>query len=286
MLKELKELWRFRELLFSLVERELRIRYKNSFFGFFWSLINPLVTVLVMTVVFKYIMNNGTPNFSAYILAAYIPFMFFQLAILDSAQSVLGALPVVRKVYFPREILPLASIISNLIHFLLAILVFVVYLAVVWALYPSVPPFTINLLFLPVLIIIQTALAVGCGFIISALNTFYEDVKYIVSVALYLMFFLCPIMYFAENVRYANSLQGKYGDLIYFIYNLNPLAFLATAYRKVMVAPQPIDVNGTMHPPLPFDWTLFSICTIVSFGTLVGGYALFNRVKWKFVERP
>src|SRR5512147_373606 len=102
MLAELKELWKFRELLLSMVERELRIRYKNSILGFFWSLINPLVTVAVMTVVFKYIAGNQTSNFGAYILAAYLPFMFFQLAVMDAAQSVLVALPLVKKIYFPR----------------------------------------------------------------------------------------------------------------------------------------------------------------------------------------
>ena len=83
---DLKELWRFRELLWAMVERELRIRYKNSVLGFFWSLINPLVTVLVITVVFKILLKNGTPNFSAYVLAAYLPFLFFQVCLLDSAQ--------------------------------------------------------------------------------------------------------------------------------------------------------------------------------------------------------
>ncbi|MEZ5162709.1 MAG: ABC transporter permease [Fimbriimonadaceae bacterium] len=124
MRENLRELWKFRELLWAMVERELRIRYKNSFLGFFWSLLNPLVTVAVMTVVFKYLMQNSTPNFSAYVLAAYLPFLFFNMTLLDSAQSVLVSLPVVRKVYFPREILPLASIASNFIHFLLALLVF------------------------------------------------------------------------------------------------------------------------------------------------------------------
>src|SRR4051812_46599541 len=109
MLAELKELWRFRELLYSMVERELRIRYKNSFPGFFWSLINPLITVLVITLVFKNIIGNDTRNLGAYILAGYLPYMFFQLCLLDSAQSIIIALPIIRKIYFPREILPLAS---------------------------------------------------------------------------------------------------------------------------------------------------------------------------------
>lgn len=285
MLRELKELWRFRELLFAMVERELRIRYKNSVLGFFWSLLNPLITVLVMTVVFKYVMNNNTPNFSAYILAAYLPFLFFQLTLLDSSQSVLSALPVVRKVYFPREILPLASIVSNFVHFLLALVVFFVYLLVVFLLDPRISPFTWRVLLLPVLLVINLALATGLSLIVSALNTFYEDVKYIVSVLMYLLFFLCPIMYFTETVKYSGGLGG-HNDLVYTIYNLNPLAMLCTAYRKVLLPPQEVQVGERFYPALPLDWTLFGITAGVSIALLIGGYAVFNRMKWRFVERP
>ncbi len=268
-----------------MIERELRIRYKNSVLGFFWSLLNPLVTVLVMTVVFKYLIGNPTPNFSAYILAAYLPFMFFQFAILDSAQSVLVALPVVKKVYFPREILPLATILSNFVHFLLALGVFFAYLLVIWVLNPGESPFNVTIAFLPGLLIINLALAVGCGLLVSSLNTFYEDIKYVVSVGLYLMFFLCPIMYFSENVRYSKQL-GESGDLIYTLYHFNPLAMLSTAYRKVLLDPQQVYVDGQLVEPLPLDWTWVGVSAGVSVLILVGGYALFNRLKWKFVERP
>lgn len=283
---DLQELWQFRELLLSLVERDLRIRYKNSLLGFFWSLLNPLITVLVMTVVFKFALGNETPNFSAYILAAYLPYLFFQMSVLDSAQSVLGALPIVRKVYFPREILPLASIVSNFIHLVLALGVYFGYMLVVYLTDPRVWPFTWNALLLPVLLVINLALAAGLGFIVSALNTFYEDVKYIVSVLLYLLFFICPIMYFSENIKYSTALQGENNNLIYTLYHLNPIAMLVTAYRKVLVAPQQVMVNGRYVDPLPLDWGLLGICAAVSFGLLWLGYRMFCRVKWRFVERP
>jgi len=286
MLSELRELWRFRELLLTMIERELRIRYKNSFLGFFWSLLNPLITVLVMTVVFKYLVGNPTPNFSAYILAAYLPYMFFQFALMDSAQSVLASLPVVRKVYFPREILPLAAIGGNFIHLLLALLVFFLYLLGVWLVDPRVPPFTWTALLLPVLVLINLMLALGLGLIISALNTFYEDVKYIVGVGLYLLFFLSPIMYFSENVRYSKQLQGSAGDFIYVLYHLNPVAMLSTAYRKVLIPPQKVYVNGNWVDPLPLDPWLFGALVVTSVLTLIVGYGMFNRLKWRFVERP
>jgi lipopolysaccharide transport system permease protein len=285
MLGELKELWKFRELLVSMIQRELKIRYKNSFLGFFWSLVNPLITVLVMTVVFKYIMANNTPSFSSYILAAYLPFMFFQLAVLDSAQSVLGALPLVRKIYFPREILPLSLIIGNFIHFLLALVVFFAYQLAVYIADPRFSPFHWSMLWLPVLLIINFALATGLGLLISALNTFYEDVKYIVTVLMYLLFFLTPVMYFSENVWYSTSQSDK--PWFYTIYHLNPIAMLVTAYRKILVAPQPVHIDkDTLVPALPLDWTLLGVAAAFSFFMLWFGYYVFNRMKWRFVERP
>jgi len=284
MLADLKELWKYRELLISMVERELKIRYKNSLLGFFWSLINPLVTVLVMTVVFEHIMGNKTPNYSAYILAAYLPFMFFQASVMDSAQSVLGALPLIRKIYFPREILPIASIISNAVHLVLALGVFMVYLLGVFIYDNHIVPFQTTTLYLPLLVLINLMLSLGLGLIVSALNTFYEDVKYITGVALYLMFFLCPIMYFSERVKYAAP--GVTRDGLYYLYHLNPVATLCTSYRKVLLAPQKVDIGSGWVEPLKLDWMLLGIAGLVSLGTLIFGYWLFNRVKWKFVERP
>ncbi|MCW5935921.1 MAG: ABC transporter permease [Fimbriimonadaceae bacterium] len=286
---ELVELYRFRELLAAMVERELKIRYKNSFLGFFWSLVNPLVTVMVMWLVFKLFLRNGTENYSAYVLSAYIPFMFVNLAILDSAQSIIAALPVVKKVYFPREILPLASVIANFIHFILAMTVFFGFLLAVWASTGfTTTPFTWRITFLPVLMLVSLSLATGVALIVSALNVYYEDVKYVMSVFLYLAFFLTPIMYFSENVWYALRDKGSFGQFAFVLFHLNPVAMLATAYKKTLVPPGPIDVGGAEGTvaALQFDWALFSVTCVVSVVCLVGGYALFNRLKWGFVERP
>lgn len=285
MREDLKELWRFRELLFTLVERELKIRYKNSFLGFFWSLLNPLITVLVMTFVFKNFLGFQTPSLSAYILAAYLPFMFFQMSLLDSAQSVLAALPIVRKVYFPRIVLPLAMILSNFVHLLLALGVFMVYLLGVFLMDPRQSPFQATTLYLPVVLLINLFLAAGLAFIISALNTFFEDVKYIVTVVMWLMLFLCPVMYFSENV-YAHSMKAGDGGLTYILYHLNPIAMLCTAYRKVLVAPQVVEFRGESLPPLPLDWGLLGITAAMSVVLLIVGFRLFTKLQWKFVERP
>lgn len=284
MREDLKELWRFRELLLTLVERELRIRYKNSFLGFFWSLLNPLITVLVMTVVFKYFMKLETPSLSAYILAAYLPYIFFQMSVLDSAQSVVAALPIVRKVYFPRIVLPLAMVMANFVHLLLALGVFLVYLLGVYLLFPGQSPFQLTTLLLPVVLLINFALAAGIGFIVSALNTFYEDVKYIMTVVMWLLLFLSPVMYFSENVW--NHSKTADGGLTYFLYHLNPVAMLCTAYRKILIAPQVVDLRGEQLVPLPLDWGLLGITAAVSVAMLVVGFRVFTNLQWKFVERP
>lgn len=280
MLNELKELWKFRELLFSNISRELKIRYKNSVLGFMWSMVNPLLTVLVMTLVFKFFLGQSVKNYTAYILAAYLPYMFFQQALMDSAQSVNGSLGLIKKIYFPREIIPLSIIVANFVHFALALGVFFLFLLGVWVINPGISPFQTTSLYLPLLLLIQFCLTVGLGLLISSLNVFYEDVKYIVGVVLYLLFFLCPIMYFAERVYYSAS------PTAYKIFNLNPVGVLCTAYRKILLAPQEVETPKGMMPALALDWGYVGIAALMSVVIMFAGYAVFNRLKWRFVERP
>lgn len=284
MLAELKELWKFRELLLSLVQRELRVRYKNSFFGFFWSLINPAATVIVMYVVFRYIFARTEPNLSAYILVAYLPYMSFQLTLMDCAQSVLSNTNLIKKMYFPREVLPLSMVISNFIHFLLSLLVLFAFLFLVWIRDPADFPIQSTVMYLPILLGIHLMLTTGLGLLLSALNVFYEDVKYLTAIALYLTFFLCPIMYFAEMVKYSTALASRF-DWAYTAYNLNPIAALSNAYRKVILAPQPVRVGPDWKDPLPIEWNYIALTGFTSLALLVIGYITFNRLKWRFVER-
>jgi lipopolysaccharide transport system permease protein len=294
MLGELKELWRYRELLLVMVQRDLKIRYKNSALGFLWSFLNPLLTVGVMTFVYSNFIFKNQPNMGAYIMAAYLPFMFFQQSIMDSAQSVLGAVPLIKKIYFPRELLPLAAVISNFVNFLLALGIFFAYLLVNYALNPGDFPIRSTVAILPILLVISFALSLGSSLIISALNTFYEDVKYIISILLYLLFFVCPIVYFDETVANSN-LNLRSGWLAYKIYNLNPIAHLCTAYKKAILPPydpkvlEPVGA-GTNEivqvGSIPLSWKYLAATGVSSLVILVLGYWVFNRLKWRFVERP
>jgi ABC-type polysaccharide/polyol phosphate export permease len=285
MLNDLRELYRYRELLWTLVLRELRVRYKNSYLGFFWSLIVPLVTVAVLTIVFKRVMGMVIPNYSAYVLAAFLPWMYFQTALLDSSQSVLAQIQLVKKVYFPREVLPLAAVLANLIHFALALVVFFVYLlGYVGA--PLLP----SMVLLPVLVFFQTLLIAGLSLIISCLNVFYEDTKYIVSIGLQLMFYLVPVIYFSEQVYHAQLASPELQHWIYLVYHLNPVAMLLTAYRKILLPPITVQQVGVVQKQtfvsLPMDWGLLTVACAVSAVVFVLGYVFFNKRKWDFAEQP
>ncbi len=268
-----------------MVQRELKIRYKNSALGFLWSMLNPLITVLVMSFMFQNFLHKGVPSVTAYILAAYLPFTFFQLCLLDSAQSILVAMPLIKKIYLPREILPIASVLSNFIHLAVALGMFFVYLLLVYIVHPGQWPFQITTLYLPLLLLINLSLSLGLSFYVSAFNTFYEDIKYIVGVVTYLMFFMCPILFFEEDV--ANSaLNQAWGGKLYIFMNLNPVFSLSNAYRKLLIAPVKIPINGHLADPMPLDWRYVGWAAFVSVFVLISGYATFNRMKWRFVERP
>lgn len=269
-----------------MVQRELRIRYKNSALGLIWSFLNPLFQVLVMSLAFSIFLKVGGKSHTVYMLSAYLPFMFFQTCVLDSSQSILLQLPLIKKIYFPREVLPLACVLANLIHLLIGFVIFFALLLFVYIMDPRIVPFQINTVFLPILVLISAMMATGASLIVSALNTFYEDVKYIVTVLLNLLFYMCPILYYAENVA-NNDTNLKSNFLLYKIYNLNPMAALTHAYRRVLLAPKEIDLGAGLHAHwMPFPLKYLIVCAVFSFCLMVFGYWFFNRLKWKFVERP
>lgn len=282
MISELRELFRYRDLIVQLVVRDLKVRYKNSVFGFFWSLANPLVLVATITVIVKYVMKLNIPDYSAYLLVAYLPWMFFQMALLDASQAVLLHHDLLKKVYFPREVLPVSIVISNLIHFLLALVIFFAYLY----LYVGTG-FVATVALLPVLIVIEFILVMGLALFISCLNVFYEDTKYIVSMLLQVMFYMTPIMYLSENVHQAlltsGKLAGGMGQILFKLYMLNPLNALVIAYRKSILPPythQRVDFPSD----IPYDYHFLLIAAVVSLLVFIAGYWYFNRRKWTFAE--
>ena len=288
---EAQEAWRYRELLQNLVDRELAVRYKNSLLGVVWSLANPIVRALILYIVFKFFVPLKVDNYGAYVLAAFFPWTYFLTGILDAGESVSKQMPLVKKVYFPRELLPLATTVANLRHFLLSLGVLGIFLIGLYgtAAYegnPVSPPREIWLL--PVLVLMQTLLIAGIAFFISALNVFWEDVKFLTAVFLDLLFYGVPIIYFLEQVKYAAALSPPVRGLVYHLFLLNPMVVILASYRAFLLNPQYGTVPGVHTPvlvnqgvPWPYFWFAFVVCI----GVFVGGYAFFNTRKWRFVEQ-
>ena len=292
LLDEVREAARYRELFDNLVERELQVRYKNSKIGVVWSLANPIIRALILYVVFTFVVQLKVQNYSAYVMAAFFPWTYFLTGILDAGESVSKQMPLVRKVYFPRELLPLATTMANLRHFLLSLGILGLYLIYlygrsVWNGHPILPPATI--LLLPVLVLMQTLLIGGIALYISAMNVFFEDVKFLTAVALDLLFYAVPIIYFLEQVQYTTALPPDIAAGIYTLFLLNPMVVILTCYRSFLLAPDVAPLapgsTATIMVNTGVPWSAFFGCLVICIAVFIGGYHFFNSRKWRFVEQ-
>ena len=288
---ELRELLKYRQLIGILVRREIRLRYKNTAWGFVWSLVPLALQVAVLSFVVKYIYVVGSHDLSAYILCAYLPWNFLQNGLLDGSSSLLTQFGLLKKVYFPREIFPVASVLANSVHLLLALGVFFVYRYVATTVlfgWPGPPPREI--LWLPALLVINLLLVIGLSFYLAAWNVFHEDVKFIAQTLLTLGFFAMPIAWFTEQVFYSPRLAAihpQLGHALTILYNANPVSWLISAYRQVLLGRA--DISRDPHSPIwtaPFDYRYFALAALTSSLIAFSGYRYFNRRKWQFVERP
>ena len=290
MIAELRELWRFRELLIILVQRDLKVRYKNSVLGFGWSLVNPLVQVLIIALVMRFFLKVQVPNYHMYLFCALLPWLFFQGTLMDSSISIIESDRLLRRVYFPREILPLARIIANLMHFAAATGVFLIYVALNsgfwwvttnsfdWALQGTA-------VLLPALMFIELMLVIGLGLILSVVTLYFEDARHILDNLLKMFYWLLPVLYFADILRGQKGL-GIPPEWVYRLYMLNPLAAVITAFRKLTLPAFETEGGTYMTPMAGDDWALLGIAAVSSLVIALLGYAFFNQRKWKLAERP
>ena len=284
---EARELWQFRRLVRTLVERDLRARYKNSVLGVAWTMVSPLAQVFVLTFAVGVLLNAGPRNLSAYIFCATLPWTFFQTATLDASTSVLAKLGLLKKVYFPREIPLIATVCQNFVQFLISLGVFVLYRFVLTPLLfggDVTPP--LALLWLPVVVLLLFLLTLGAAFFVAAANVFYEDVKFLLTVLTGFLFYLLPIIYFAENVFYSARIPRPLQWWAYHLYLADPLAWIITAFKQMFFGVAVISKPG--DPPVlsaPFDPRYLLLTAATSVAACLGGYTFFNRHKWRFTER-
>lgn len=229
MLAHLQELWQYRELTWSLVVRDLKGRYKSSVLGFVWSLLNPLGMMLVFTVVFTVMMPNQIERFPIFLLCGLLPWNYFTGGVMMSTNSIVGNAGLVKKVYFPREVLPIATVLSTLVNFLLSLVVLFVILFITHA---QLSPW---LWLLPIVILIETCFILGIAFILSALNVYYRDTIMIIDVVTLAWFFLTPVVYEIGFLPESYHLFGVITlDVRRLMYIVNPMASLIAAYRDLL----------------------------------------------------
>ncbi len=263
MLETIRTIWARRELLGILIIRNLKIRYKGSVLGFFWSLLSPVLLIVIYGV-FAAILrfNEGRPHYLPFLVTGIIIWQFLSMCLNDSLNVVLGSANLVKKTAFPRLILPISMVLANLINFLLTLLVLVLYLFLM-----RMP--MQGLLLVPLVVFMQVLLCLGLAGILSASNVFLRDTEHILGVGSLAWFFLSPVFYPVELQM--EFLPEHLGWLPF----LNPMAGILYAYRMLMMGANMPDV---LH--IPAWWLLVSVAvSLTVFGV---GYAVFQKSQRAF----
>ncbi|HZT05516.1 MAG TPA: ABC transporter permease [Chloroflexota bacterium] len=262
-LSSIVDSYRYRGLLRNLLARDLSVRYKNSVLGFLWTLLNPLLLMIVFTIVFQVLLPTNIPHFSVFVLIGILAWNFCVGSVMASIHSVAGNGDLVRKVYFPREMLPLSAVLSCLVHFVLA-------LSLVFVMLPLTGlTITPLILWLPITIVFQTAFLAGVGLFLSAVNVFFRDTESIMDVAMLAWFFLTPIFYPLDVL--ADKEIGAM-NVRWLMHVLNPMASFISTYRLVLIDAAP--------PDPAFLARTFAVSIMV----LIVGYAVFKRSEPSFGE--
>lgn len=256
--EHLRELFAYRNLLWNLVVRDLKARYKSSVLGYLWSLVNPLLMVTVFTILFKFLLKSQIPNFPVFIIAALLPWNFCANSVSASVVSITGQANLIKKVYFPREAIPIAVVLSNLINYLLALPAMFLLMLVLNAHFQPV------VLLFPLIALIQTIFLIGLALFLSSLNVFFRDTQVIVEVVLLGWFFLTPIFY-----RLSDIVDERLARLVRW---LNPMASLVDFYRDIFYL-------GGMP-----GWDAIVRTLVTVFLVLLGGYLFFLRLSPRLGE--
>ena len=252
-----KDLYQYRELLKTSVKKEVRGKYKNSFLGVLWSFLNPLLQITVYALVFPLILRNNQDNYVIFLCCGLIPWTFFATSINRSAFSFIENGNIIKKVYFPREIIPISVVTSEAINFLIStviILGFVIFGGL---------GITKYVLLYPIVLIIQYFIVLAISLIISSICVYLRDLQHFVGVALQLLFYAAPIVYAPSSIP----------DKFQWILKFNPMTYIINSYRDIFYNQTMIEGNALI---------------VVFFLAIIGciiGYTIFNKLQKGFAEQ-
>lgn len=262
MFHNLAQLVRYRALIQSLVARELKARYRGSVLGFFWSFVNPLLLLLVYSFVFAYVLPNRSPEtrpYALFLFCGLLPWTWFSASLLESSTVLISGGNLIKKVLFPAEVLPIVTVLANMVHFLLGLPILGLFL--LW--YRHAPISPIEAACFPIVILVQLLLTLGLALIVAALTVHFRDIKDILANLMTFWFFATPIIYpwwaIGENYRW--------------VQNVNPFAHLAISYQEILF------FNG------PFGhWKWLAALGAASVVLFLFGYFVFDRLRDTFAE--
>lgn len=251
----LRDTYRYRELIWALALKELKLRYKRSFLGFLWALLNPLLLMLVLTAVFSTIMRSKVEHYSVFLLSMLFPFTFFSQSLSYAAESIVGNADLIKKVRISKLVFPIAALVSNLINLVLSLIPLAIIVLVTGT------PFHWTWIYLPIPLLTLSLFTLGATFLFAAANVFYRDVSHILQIVLQLWFYATPILYDI------NIFPQRY----HWIFKLNPLIFVLNGFR--------LSVWAGLLPQAQSIFASF-VCAFIS---LVVGFAIFRRYQDSFV---
>jgi len=261
LLNEIKNIIKWRELLWQMVGREVKARYKQSILGYFWVILNPLAQMLVMSFAFSIILRiptNATSNipYSIFLFTALLPWNLFATSLTGACNSLVNSTSLITKVYFPRSILVIAAIISKLVDFVFALTILVIYLIAYQI------PISLNILWIFPIFMIQQIFTIGLALFLSAANLIYRDIQYLLNLLLILWMYATPVIYPADIVPEQYKI----------IFQLNPMAVIINAYRQTIL--------GGGSPNL----TSLGIAFLLSLGSLLIGLSYFKSREKIFAD--
>jgi ABC-type polysaccharide/polyol phosphate export permease len=249
MLELIREIRQNRELIWALALKELVVRYKRSALGFLWSLLNPLLTMIILAIVFSTVMQIGIKSYSVFLLSTLVPWTFFAQALAYAVESIVGNGELLKKIYVGKSVFPVAAVLSNVINFLLSLIPLALVLLVLRF------PFHWTWIYLPIPLLALVLFTLGCGFACAAANVFFRDVSHIIQIVLSAWFYVSPIIYPLDFIP----------KRFHVLFRLNPLLYILNGFRMAIYYGQlPTLMNVAMS----------LACGV---GALVVGYLLFRR---------
>ena len=246
---------RNRELIWALALKELRVRYKRSFLGFLWALLNPLLMMVILTVVFSNVIRMAIPKYAVFLISALLPWTFFSQTLSYSVDSVVGNGELLKKVRVEKAVFPLAALVSNVINFAFSLIPLLFILLVLRF------PLHWTWIYLPIMMLPLIMFTLGCGFFFAAMNVFFRDVAHILQILLSAWFYLCPIVYSLD------FLPPRYLAL----FQLNPMLYILNGFR--------FSIYYGQLPPMASILASFGIGLV----TLILGHAYFRSRQDSFI---